>query len=81
MCSAWAQRSGATTRAHAALELAGHDYKDTALQARQILALSQAVAGAPKQATALAEAAVGEASELKLPRAPTRTIARRWTSR
>jgi tetratricopeptide (TPR) repeat protein len=58
----------ATTRAKGALELAGRDYKDTALQARQTLALTQAAAGAPKQATALAEEAVGAARELKIPR-------------
>jgi hypothetical protein len=58
----------AAARANAALELAGRDYEDTALQARQTLALTQAAAGAPKRAAALAEEAVGAARELKLPR-------------
>jgi eukaryotic-like serine/threonine-protein kinase len=58
----------ATTRATAALKLAEHDYKDTALQARQTLALTQAISGAPKQARALIEDAVDAARELKLPR-------------
>ena len=58
----------ATTRATAALKLAERDYQDTALQARQTLALTQAISGAPKQATALVEEAVGAARELKLPR-------------
>ena len=61
-------RAEATTRATAALKLAERDYKDTALQARQTLALTQAMSGAPKQATALVEEAVGAARELKLPR-------------
>jgi tetratricopeptide (TPR) repeat protein len=61
-------RAEATARATAALTLAERDYKDTALQAKQILALTQAIAGAPKQATALVEEAVGAARELKLPR-------------
>ena len=62
------KRAEATTRATAALKLAERDYKDTALQARQTLALTQAMSGAPKQATALVEEAVGAARELKLPR-------------
>ena len=61
-------RAEATTRATAALKLAERDYKDTALQAKQTLALTQAISGAPKQATALVEEAVGAARELKLPR-------------
>ena len=62
------KRAEATTRATAALKLAERDYKDTALQAKQTLALTQAISGAPKQATALVEEAVGAARELKLPR-------------
>ena len=62
------KRAEATTRATAALKLAEHDYKDTALQAKQTLALTQAISGAPKQATALVEEAVGAARELNLPR-------------
>jgi ATP/maltotriose-dependent transcriptional regulator MalT len=58
----------AATRARSALKLAEHDYKDTALQARQTLALSEAVSGAPKKALALVEEAVRTARELKLPR-------------
>ena len=61
-------RAEATTRATAALTLAERDYKDTALQARQTLALTQAMSGASKQATALVEEAVAAARELKLPR-------------
>jgi ATP/maltotriose-dependent transcriptional regulator MalT len=61
-------RAEATTRATAALTLAERDYKDTALQARQTLALIQAMSGASKQATTLVEEAVGAARELKLPR-------------
>ncbi len=48
--------------------MAERDYKDTALQARQTLALTQAMSGASKQATALVEEAVAAARELKLPR-------------
>ena len=62
------KRAEATTRATAALKLAERDYKDTALQAKQTLALTQAMSGAPKKATALVEEAVGAARELKLPR-------------
>ncbi len=61
-------RVEATTRATAALKLAGLDYKDTALQAKQTLALTEAVFGAPKKAMALVEEAVDAARELKLPR-------------
>ena len=61
-------RAEATTRATSALKLAERDYKDTALQAKQTLALAQAFSGASKQATALVEEAVGAARELKLPR-------------
>jgi len=61
-------RAEAVKRATTALELAGQDYKDTALQARQVLALTQAIAGAPKTATTIVEEAVGAARELKLPR-------------
>jgi hypothetical protein len=61
-------RAAATTRATAALKLAERDYKDIALQAKQTLALTQAMSGAPKQATTLVEDAVGAARELKLPR-------------
>jgi eukaryotic-like serine/threonine-protein kinase len=62
------KRAEATTRATAALKLAERDYKDTALQARQTLALTQAISGAPKQAIALVEEALAAARELKLPR-------------
>jgi tetratricopeptide (TPR) repeat protein len=62
------RRAEATTRATTALTLADRNYKDTALQARQTLALAQASAGASKRATALVEDAVGAARELKLPR-------------
>ena len=61
-------RAEATTRAAAALTLAERDYKDTALQAKQVLALTQASAGQSKKATALVEEALGAARELKLPR-------------
>ena len=61
-------RAEAKARAAGALELAERDYKDTALQARQTLALAEAMSGAPKKAVALAEAAVSAARELKLPR-------------
>jgi tetratricopeptide (TPR) repeat protein len=61
------QRDEAATRATAALKLAERDYKDTALQARQTLAITQA-SGAPKKATALIEEAVAAARELNLPR-------------
>jgi tetratricopeptide (TPR) repeat protein/predicted Ser/Thr protein kinase len=62
------RRAEATTRATTALTLAERDYKDTALQARETLALAQATAGASKRATTLVEDAVGAARELKLPR-------------
>ena len=62
------KRGDAMTQATAALTLAEHDFKDTALQARQTLALTQATSGSPKQAMALVEQAVGAARELKLPR-------------
>jgi tetratricopeptide (TPR) repeat protein len=62
------KRAEAMTRATAALKLAEPDYKDTALQARQILALTQAMSGSPKQAMALVEHALGAAREMKLPR-------------
>ena len=61
-------RVEARTRATAALKLAEPDYKDTALQAKQTLALTEAISGAPKKAVALVEEAVGAARELKLPR-------------
>jgi len=62
------KRAEATTRATAALTLAERDYKDIALQARQILALTEATSGAAHRATARVEEAVGAARELKLPR-------------
>jgi len=62
------KRAEATTRAAAALTLAERDYKDTALQAKQVLALTQASTGQSKKATALVEEAVSAARELKLPR-------------
>ena len=61
-------RVHARTRATTALSLAEPDYKDTALQARQTLALAQASSGAPKHAVPLVEEAVAAARELKLPR-------------
>ena len=61
-------RVEATTRATAALKLAERDYKDTALQAKQTLALTEAISGAPKKAVALVQEAVDAARELKLPR-------------
>jgi tetratricopeptide (TPR) repeat protein/predicted Ser/Thr protein kinase len=62
------RRAEATTRAVAALKLAGHDYTETAIQARQTLALTEAMSGAPTKARALVEEAVAEARALKLPR-------------
>ena len=62
------KRAEATARATAALEQAGRDYKDTALQARHTLALTQALAGSPSSALALAEEAVTAARALKFPR-------------
>jgi tetratricopeptide (TPR) repeat protein len=61
-------RAEATARATAALRLADRDYKDTALQARQTLALAEASSGAPTKAVALVEEAVSAARESKLPR-------------
>jgi tetratricopeptide (TPR) repeat protein/predicted Ser/Thr protein kinase len=61
-------RAEATTRATAALKLAEPDYKDTALQARQTLALIEASAGAPKKGMTLVADAVSAAKESKLPR-------------
>jgi tetratricopeptide (TPR) repeat protein len=58
----------ATTRAKAAVKLAEGDYPDIALQARQTLALSQALSGAPKKAMPLVEEAVDAARALKQPR-------------
>jgi hypothetical protein len=48
-------RVHARTRATAALSLAEPDYKDTALQARQTLALTLAGPGAPKTTVTLVE--------------------------
>jgi tetratricopeptide (TPR) repeat protein len=62
------KRADATTRAAASLTLAERDYKDTALQAKQVLALAQASAGQSKKAAALAKEALDAARELKLPR-------------
>ena len=62
------RRAEATARATAALKLAEGDYKDTALQARQTLALTEAMSGAPTKAVALVEEAVGAARESKVPR-------------
>jgi tetratricopeptide (TPR) repeat protein/tRNA A-37 threonylcarbamoyl transferase component Bud32 len=61
-------RVRARTRATAALSLADPDYKDTALQARHTLALTQIGPGAPKAAVALVEDAVSAARESKIPR-------------
>jgi tetratricopeptide (TPR) repeat protein/predicted Ser/Thr protein kinase len=62
------QRANGMTRATAALKLAEGVYQDTALQAKQTLALIEAMSGAPKKALALVEQAVAEARELKTPR-------------
>lgn len=61
-------RAQASARATAAITLAEPDYKDTALQARQTLALAEASSGAPKKALPLIESALGAAREMKLPR-------------
>ncbi len=68
MAHSLGKRAEATTRAKAALKLAEGNYPDVALQARQTLALIQAVSGAPKKAIALVEEAVVAARELKQPR-------------
>ena len=60
-------RVEATTRATAALNLAERDYKDTALQAKQTLALAEAISGAPKKAVALVQEAVDAARESNFP--------------
>jgi tetratricopeptide (TPR) repeat protein len=62
------RRAEAMKRATMALELAGRDYKDVALQAKQTLALTQMISGAPKQGAARVKEAVDAARELKLPR-------------
>jgi hypothetical protein len=61
-------RREATIRATAALTLAGRDFADTALQAKQTLALSQALSGAPEKAVGLVAEAVDAAKAMKLPR-------------
>ena len=61
-------RAEATTRAKAALTLAEPDYPDTALEAKQTLALIAAMSGATTKAVALAAEAVTAARELKIPR-------------
>jgi len=61
-------RVEARTRATAALNLAEPDYKDTALQAKQTLALTEAMTGSPKKAVALVDEAVAAARESKLSR-------------
>lgn len=61
-------RVHASARAMAALKLAERDYQDTALQARQTLALTEASSGAPKRALPLIENALRAAKEMKLPR-------------
>lgn len=61
-------RAEATKHATAALKLAEHDYKDTALQAKQTLALIEAMAGSPKKALALVDEAVAAARDTKLSR-------------
>jgi len=68
MASSLGKRTEAMTHATAALKLAGRDYEDTALQAKQTLAIAQAMSGAPKPATALVGEAVATARKLKLPR-------------
>jgi hypothetical protein len=44
------------------------DYKDIALQAKQTLALTEAMGGSPKKAVALIDEAVAAARDSKLPR-------------
>jgi ATP/maltotriose-dependent transcriptional regulator MalT len=61
-------RREARTRATAALTLAGRDYPDIAIQARQTLALNDATSGATKQGLTLVADAVRAARQLKLPR-------------
>lgn len=61
-------RAEAAARAKAALKLAEPDYTDTALQAKQVLALVGTLSGSPKGAVTLAEEAVTAARESKLPR-------------
>jgi tetratricopeptide (TPR) repeat protein/predicted Ser/Thr protein kinase len=68
MALSMGDRVEATRRATAALTLAGRDYTDTALQAKQTLALTRAISGAPDKAVALVEDAVSAARDLKLPR-------------
>jgi len=58
----------AMMRGTAALKLSEPDYKDTALQARQTLALTQAASGAPKPAVPVVDEAVRAAKDLKMPR-------------
>jgi tetratricopeptide (TPR) repeat protein len=61
-------RVEARTRATAALKLAEPDYKDIALQAKQTLALTEAITGSPKKAVALVDEAVTAARDSKLSR-------------
>jgi tetratricopeptide (TPR) repeat protein len=61
-------RVQARTRATTALALADPDYQDTALQARQTLALTQIGPGASKTAVTLVDDAVAAARESKIPR-------------
>ena len=58
----------ATTRAMAVLKLAERDYPDTALQAKETLALVAATSGARKKAAVLADDAVTAAKAMKIPR-------------
>jgi ATP/maltotriose-dependent transcriptional regulator MalT len=62
------RQAEAAAQAAAALALADPDYQDTALQARQTLALVAAMSGAPAKAAALIDQAVAAARDLKLPR-------------
>ena len=68
MAHSLGKHAEAMTRSKAALKLAEGDYPDIALQARQTLALSQAMSGAPQKAVPLIEEAVDAARGLKLPR-------------
>jgi len=61
-------RADATTQAMAALKLAEPDYTDTALEAKQTLALIAAMSGTTTKAVTLVGEAVAAARELKLPR-------------
>ena len=58
----------ADARGRQALELAGTQYKDVALQAKYSMALAQASSGAPQPAKRLCEEAIAIAQEMNRPR-------------